>query len=342
MAPETSIESVDAALLCIDPVTLSCEEPNFKWIVREHIICLLCEYEHLVPSVDIFTYNDGRTVNLLNVNGFLQVSECASRIPLTIWIHQNYPNSPPSVVLPQTHGLHPFVDCTGVVTSEYLTTWTYPRSNLLDLVRNLVYLIAHHEAFFSSSHLLFSNSSDPIKLEILEHLVAMLQSDVTELQSKTEEDIEALSGLQEELVDRADIATSIILGIENERTSLKQRVLEMTEEADMMAQWLRVCDPKSTGNKIEAAFEVEDMESKYVLESLAGEEAIEDVVYALDKAIVEGVISLADYLKQVRILSREQFFYKAMLVNLRSSNTFQICAEDFPWLRERFDNICVS
>ncbi|RZC81380.1 hypothetical protein C5167_043952 [Papaver somniferum] len=340
MAPETSIESVDAALLCIGPVMLSCEEPNFKWIVREHIICLQYEYEHLVPSVDIFTYNDGRTVNLLNVNGFLQVSECASRIPLTIWIHQNYPNSPPSVVLPQAHGLHPFVDCTGVVTSEYLTTWTYPRSNLLDLVRNLVHLIAHHEAFFSSSDLLFSNSGDPIKLEILEHLVAMLQSDVAALQSKTEEDIKALSGLQEELVDRAaDIATSIILGVENGRTSLKQRVLEMTEEADMMAQSLRVCDPKSTGNKIEAAFEVEDMEAKNVLESLAGEEAIEDVVYALDKAIVEGVISLADYLKQVRILSREQFFYKAMFVNLRSSNAFQICAEDFLWLLERFDNI---
>ncbi|KAI3942777.1 hypothetical protein MKW92_013359 [Papaver armeniacum] len=327
MAPETSIESVDAAPLCIDRVTLSCEKPNFKWIIREHIICLLYEYEHLVPSVDIFTYNDDRTVNLLNVNGFLQVYECASRIPLTILIHQNYPNSPPSVVLPQTHGLHPFVDFTGVVTSKYLTTWTPPRSNLLDLVRNLVHLIAHHEAFFSSSDLLFSNSSDPIKLEILEH----------------HEDIEALSGLQEELVDIADIATSIILGVENERTSLKQRVLEMTEEADMMTQWLRVCDPKSiisaTGNKIEAAFEVEDMESKNALESLAGEEAIEDVVYALDKAIVEGVISLADYLKQVRILSREQFFYKAMLVNLRSSNTFQICAEDFPWLLERFDNI---
>ncbi|KAI3862954.1 hypothetical protein MKX03_005338 [Papaver bracteatum] len=328
MAPETSIESIDAALLCIDPVTLSCEEPNFKWIVREHIICLLSEYEHLVPSVDIFTYNDGRTVNLLNVNGFLQVSECTSPIPLTIWIHQNYPNSPPSVVLPQTHGLYPFVDCTGVVTSEYLTTWTYPRSNLLDLVRNLVHLIAHHEVFFSSSDLLFSNSSDPIKLEILEHLVAMLQSDVVALQSKTEEDIEALSGLQEELVDRADIVTSILLEVESERISLKQRVLEMTEEADMMTQWLRVCDLKSiisaTGNKIEETFEVEDMDSKKVLESIAGEEAIEDVVYALDKAIVEGVISLADYLKQVRILSREQFFYKAMLVNLRSSNTFQI------------------
>ncbi|KAI3897531.1 hypothetical protein MKX03_023855 [Papaver bracteatum] len=174
------------------------------------------------------------------------------------------------------------------------TTWTYPRSNLLGPC---------------SSDLLFSNSSDPIKLEILEHLVAMLQSDVVALQSKTEEDIEALSGLQEELVDRADIVTSILLEVESERISLKQRVLEMTEEADMMTQWLRVCDLKSiisaTGNKIEETFEVEDMDSKKVLESTAGEEAIEDVVYALDKAI------------QVRIFVKEQFFYKANVGELK-------------------------
>ncbi|KAI3936145.1 hypothetical protein MKX01_021425 [Papaver californicum] len=303
MSPETTAELVDAALL-------SFEEANFKYIIREHIICLLQEYEHLVPSVDIFTYNDGTTANLVNVSGFLQVSE---RLPLTIWIHQNYPYSPPSVFLPQTHGLHhPFVDSTGVATSKYLASWTYPRSNLLELVRNLVHLIANHQALFSTPELPFTNSSDPRKLEILEHLVAMLQSDVVALQTKTEEEIEALSGLQAELVDRGHIATSIVLGVENERHSLKQMVLEMTEEADMMMQWLRICDPKSI--KIEAAFEVEDMESKKVLESLAGEEAIEDVVYALDKAMVEGVISLGDYLKQVRILSREQFFYKAMLV----------------------------
>ncbi|MCL7039867.1 hypothetical protein MKW94_021389 [Papaver nudicaule] len=323
---ETLMESVDAALLRIDSATLLCKEPNFKWIIREHIISLLQEYEHLVPSVDTFTYNDGTTVNLLNVNGFVQVSECAPPIPLTIWIHPNYPNSPPSVFLPQTHGLHPFVDSTGVVTSQYLTTWTYPRSNLLDLLRNLVHLIAHHEAFFSSSELLFSNSSDPVKLEIFEHLVAMLQSDVVALQRKTEEEIEALSGLQAELVDRAGISTAIMLGVEHERSSLKQRVLDMTEEGDAMMHWLRACDPKSIisaiGNEIEATFEAEDIESEKVLESLAGEQAIEDVVYALDKAIMEGVISLGDYLKQVRILSREQFFYKAVLVNSRSSNTF--------------------
>ncbi|OVA05361.1 Steadiness box [Macleaya cordata] len=118
-----------------------------------------------------------------------------------------------------------------------------------------------------------------------------------------------------------------MLGIEYERSSLKQRVMEMTEEADVLMNWLRVHDRKSiisnVNEEVEEKFEAADEESGKILECLAAEEAIEDVVYALDKAMVEGVVSLGDYLKQVRSLSRDQFFYKAMLEQLRNSDILQ-------------------
>ncbi|OVA05362.1 Ubiquitin E2 variant [Macleaya cordata] len=177
MAPATSIKFIDAALSCSGPLTLSYEEPNRKWIIREHLISLLQEFESLVPSIDTFTYNDGTTVNLLNVNGFLQVSPSTPPIPLTIWIHQNYPTSPPLVFLSSIHRDHPFVDSSGSITSPYLETWAYPRSNLLDLARNLVRLFAHHPTFFSVSATIFSNYTDPSKIEALDRLVATLQSD---------------------------------------------------------------------------------------------------------------------------------------------------------------------
>lgn len=63
-------------------------------------------------------------------------------IPVSIWLPENYPNSPPIVYVKpaldmviKTH--HPFVDASGVVSSTYLQNWSQPHSTLMIMCNDI-------------------------------------------------------------------------------------------------------------------------------------------------------------------------------------------------------------
>ncbi|KAJ4828609.1 hypothetical protein Tsubulata_004968, partial [Turnera subulata] len=258
------------------------------------------------PSTDTFTHNDGTIVTLLNAGGDLHV--CCSYdppIPLTIWVHENYPYVPPMVFVSSsnpTHPIdadHPFVDPSGVTTCPYLQAWEFPGCNLTELVQNLVEL-------FSQDHpLAYSPPAPTSKMEDLELLSGMLHYDMGVFLSETEDEAEELSGLQVELAKRDEIGRRIIKGLEDERSDLKYRVKELTNQADVLMNWLRANDADSVirrmaGNEEmdDVAVEAADEESKLVIDYLGADRAIEDTMYALDKAIEQEVVGFDAYLRQ--------------------------------------------
>ena len=109
--------------------------------------------------------------------------------------------------------------------------------------------------------------------------------------------------------------------LEEERGWLKRAAAELAEQTDVAVNWLRVNDREGIeaaigGDAAEEAFEAAE---KAVLECLAAERGVEDVMYALDRAVEEGLVSFEAYMKQVRVLAREQFNHRAKLVKLRGS-----------------------
>ncbi|KAL5860152.1 hypothetical protein ACOSQ4_001448 [Xanthoceras sorbifolium] len=327
MAPCSSIQFIDTALSCKSPLALSYTDRKQKWVIRKHILSLLEDYPDFTLSTGKFNHNDGSTVNLLNSSGYLHVSNSMPPIHLTIWLHEDYPYMPPMVFISantsnQIHQNHPFVDPCGFTTSPYLQTWLNPGCNLRGLVHNLVKIFSHDHPFsYSSSDSSISTSfthpSLVSKREALDRLLGMLHYDMVVLQAKTEEDIEGLSILQVVMENRVDVARNIITELEHERMQLKERIMEMAEEADVFVNWLKVHDPKSVGYEMEDAFEGADEESKKAINALAADRGIEDVIYELDKAVEEGVVSFDMYIKQVRNLARDQFSHRDLLVKLK-------------------------
>ncbi|KAJ4968429.1 hypothetical protein NE237_015130 [Protea cynaroides] len=304
MASPVSSQFVNAALSHNNPSALSYTDPDQKWIIRDHLLSLLQEFPCFKPVTDTFIHDDGTTVNLLNASGSLKVSRAPQPVLLTIWLHENYPFSAPIVLLslnPCNPVLphHPFVDPSGTITSPYLQTWQYPHSNLSELLHNLALLLGHHYPF-SPSGSTFSTRAHPSlmsKREAIDRLVAALHYDMVALQSEVEEEIEGLSVLQAELFERNDIATNLLLGLEHESMSLKAVVREAAEEGDMLMNWLRANDLNSV-HEVEEAFEAVDENSKQVLHHSAEDHAIDDVMYALDKALEKGVVTFREYIKQ--------------------------------------------
>ncbi|TXG63739.1 hypothetical protein EZV62_010733 [Acer yangbiense] len=333
MAPPcSSIQFIDTALSCTSPFALSYTDLNQKWLIRKHLISLVQDHPDFTLSTDSYYHNDGSTVNLLNATGYLRVSNITPPVHVTIWLHENYPHMPPIVfintssnTLNQIHQNHPFVDLCGLTTSPYLQTWLHPGCNLCNLVHNLIKIFSHDHPFSYSSSVRnttsFTHPSLVSKREALDRLSGMLHYDKAALQAKAEEDIEGLSILQVELEKRAGVFTNIITELEHESLKLKERVMELAEETDVVVNWLKVNDAKSfgiiVGEEMENAFEGVDEESKMVINGLAADRGIEDVIYELDKALEQGVVSFDIYIKQVRNLARDQFPYRDLLVKLK-------------------------
>nr|DAD19703.1 TPA_asm: hypothetical protein HUJ06_021166 [Nelumbo nucifera] len=327
------IQFVDAALACSFPFALSYGDPDQKWVIRRHLLSLFQDFPTLLPSADIFVHNDGATVYLLNAKGHLLVSKTTPPVPLTIWVHQNYPSAPPIVFLSPTSdnpvlGYHPFVDSSGFTTLPYLETWLYPRSNLSDLAHNLVLLFSHHHPFsFPSASAMrrFTNPCLASKEEAIDRLFGALHCDVVSKRAQLDEDIQGLLRLQDRLQDRAKITTTILEGAEHEKTSLERRLAEVTEEVDKLEDWLKVhgsnFDVSTEVDDDMGAFQATDLESASRLNFMVKDKAIEDVLYALDEALMEEVVSSEQYIRQVRSLAKNQFYYRNRLIKLTETKT---------------------
>lgn len=92
--------------------------------------------------------------------------------------------------------------------------------------------------------------------------------------------------------------------------------------SDVIETWLKVNDRgagEEPADDIDAAFEPVDRFSRQLLESSAEDLAIEDLMYALDKAAQDGSLGAEVYLKMTRNLSREQFFHRATCIKVRAT-----------------------
>ncbi|OWM75221.1 hypothetical protein CDL15_Pgr023742 [Punica granatum] len=329
MAPvvASSIQFIEAALSNGggSPFGLAYSDPNQRWLIRKDLLSLLQEFPSFSLSIDTFFHNDGTSTKLLVARGSLPISGfSAPAVPVTIWLHENYPTVGPIVFVLADPGCnihpdHPFVDSSsGLTSTPYLSTWSYPRCSLSDLARNLAKLFSKDHPFWNSqpSSGSAAHPTRASKTEALDRLSGIIHYDITVLRSTVDEEVQDLLGLQEELCARCAATSRIVRELKSERADLKGKVRELEREAGRIYEWQDSLnlEPAFTGSArrdtedvIDSVFEVDGEKSRLILDCLASERAIEDTIYALDKAIEIGAVRFETYIKQVRVLAREQF-----------------------------------
>ncbi|GLJ26629.1 hypothetical protein SUGI_0517690 [Cryptomeria japonica] len=162
--------------------------------------------------------------------------------------------------------------------------------------------------------------SEVFKRNAINKLVEMLHNDMAELRKKTEEEMDGLFNTQAVLRQREEQLESGLREMQEEKEGLEQQLQLILTNTDVLETWLRTNeDKKKDAIDIDDVFEPCDTLSKQMLESTAADLAIEDILYSLDKAVQEGVIPVDAYLKNVRALSREQFFHRATAAKVRAA-----------------------
>ncbi|GAC94008.1 hypothetical protein PHSY_001577 [Pseudozyma hubeiensis SY62] len=111
----------------------------------------------LSPKTEVFTFNDGRTQLLVNLEGTIPVDfrNTTYNIPVAYWIPRDYPREPPMAFVAPTPDMAirkgPNVDPSGEIGGDYLKRWrSKPEAcNLLDLIHDCQHMFGREPPVYA-------------------------------------------------------------------------------------------------------------------------------------------------------------------------------------------------
>lgn len=155
----------------------------------------------------------------------------------------------------------------------------------------------------------------------IDKILDMVHSDTIAMRKSQEVEMEGLFGTQAILRRRNEELSRGLREMLDEKEALEQQLQLVLMNTDVLEGWIRDNQGKKRMDEIDVddLFEPCDQLSKQLVECAAADLAVEDAIYSLDKAMQEGSIPFDLYLKNIRVLSRDQFFQRATSTKVRAS-----------------------
>jgi ESCRT-I complex subunit TSG101 len=149
------------------------------------------------------------------------------------------------------------------------------------------------------------------KDELTKKVRTKLQDELMKLHERWAKEVNELQRLQTDLQRSKQEIETEKTGIERETNELKKLKGELEEANVKIESWL---DENKDNPPLDllTTVEPENVWTKQLIEAVAQDSAIDDTLYCLDRALGEDSITFKNYLKQVRKLTREQFFKRAL------------------------------
>ncbi|ESQ41341.1 hypothetical protein EUTSA_v10013854mg [Eutrema salsugineum] len=322
-----------------------------KWLIRQHLLNLISSYSSLEPKTATFTHNDGRSVILLQADGTIPMpfQGVTYNIPVVIWLLESYPRHPPCVYVNPTRDMiikrpHSNVSPSGLVSLPFLHNWVYPSSNLLDLASQLTAAFSRDPPLYSQrrpqppigsgyqqpsrpfppqQQQQTDDAAEVYKRNAINKMVEMVHGDLVSMRRAREAEAEGLLSLQAGLKRREEELNRGLQEMVKEKETLEQELQVISMNSDFLDSWIRENKGKAENLLVDLdvdnAFECNETLSKQMLECTALDLAIEDVVYSMDKSFRDGSLPFNQYLRNVRLLSREQFFHRVTAEKVRAT-----------------------
>ncbi|KAM0867571.1 hypothetical protein ACQ4PT_041903 [Festuca glaucescens] len=150
-------------------------------------------------------------------------------------------------------------------------------------------------------------------------LVDTAYADAAALRTTREAEVEALFAVQAELRGRGVRVNDGVRKITEEKEALERRLQDVMSATNVIETWVAENRKGSADDEAEGAIHPADALSRQMLECTATDLALEDAIYALDKAVQEGSVPFDGYLRSVRALAREQFFQRVLCTKVNQA-----------------------
>ncbi|CAM0949542.1 unnamed protein product [Alopecurus aequalis] len=151
-------------------------------------------------------------------------------------------------------------------------------------------------------------------------LVDTAYADAAALRGARKAEVDTLFAVQAELRGRGESVDGGVRRIVEEMEALERRLQDVTMATDVIEAWVAQNRKGAADDaEVEGAIQPADMLSRQMLDCTAADLALEDAIYALDKAVQEGCVPFDGYLRSVRALAREQFFQRVLCTKVNNA-----------------------
>ncbi|KAG2374901.1 hypothetical protein C9374_010275 [Naegleria lovaniensis] len=159
----------------------------------------------------------------------------------------------------------------------------------------------------------------PTESELKEKLIAKVRQ---HLQNVTLKEygakIEAEFKTQNQLSAREKQLEVIEQRMKTELEQIEKDKENLLQKKASLEEWINNNENKPID--VDTIINPQDMQSKQILDLTSEDNAIDDVIYYLEKKLHAKQISLQEWLEQIRELSRQQFFKKALIKKMAQCN----------------------
>ncbi|TMW67751.1 hypothetical protein Poli38472_007423 [Pythium oligandrum] len=157
----------------------------------------------------------------------------------------------------------------------------------------------------------YEDRAAALKLEV----TGKIQQEMDRMFKRIRDDIDLQFEHQLQLTQSRENVERGVQSLEFLRDDIK-RAKEIIETQDKeVTAWLEENEAKDTVDPDTILIEGDAL-SKQLVDTLAKHQAIEDALYFMDRALSNGEIELASFLKEVRKLARQQFMCQALIQKL--------------------------
>jgi len=157
--------------------------------------------------------------------------------------------------------------------------------------------------------------NSPYQNDPLRQATQTLQRKLDEFMKQSTKDIDTFMANQNALQSRSVELDNIIQKMQQEENELEKVVAGAIAKGEEIEDWIsRMEQPRD----LDEIVVPEDPLSNQLFNVIAEDSALEDLVYYLGKALAAGKMDSEAYLKEVRSISRQQFFARALSLKLNS------------------------
>jgi len=158
-----------------------------------------------------------------------------------------------------------------------------------------------------------------VKMSMLSSVEDKLKKRVNEVFEQGKQELDDLTNTNTELKQRGQQLSRTVERLEQDEKMAMSNVEMLTKKNEELQDLLTKLQRDTENMQIDEAIVTTAPLYNQILNTYAEENAVEDAIYHLGEALRREVIDVETFLKNVRSLSRKQFFLRAQLKKARKT-----------------------
>ena len=159
--------------------------------------------------------------------------------------------------------------------------------------------------------------SSSLRQSLLSTLTKKSQEILRTQHNEMSSEIDSILSQQQTLQERRDQHDTALATLHSELQQLHSHSAALADSRQQLSEWLAVHEAAGSEKSVDELVYARDSWSRQLLECVVADQAIDDALWLLDRALSEGVVQFDVYVKLVRSYSRKQYFHRALAAQIQ-------------------------